>query len=144
MKEKMEQYGTVISIRNRKSEYEKTQKESMVCFATEAEAKRAVADIKYNYLQEGWEAEIYQRKKQTYTEPNIVRKGTDNNITEDLPRIEQNISNNKMTPSGEGRNSLAQDKKCYACSSSEHKIKECTKKRNILVKYKERGYAYSE
>ena len=24
------------------------------------------------------------------------RKGTDNNITEDSPRIEQNISNNKM------------------------------------------------
>ena len=35
-------------------------------------------------------------------------------------------------------------KKCYACNSSEHQIKECTKKRNILVKYKERGYTYSE
>ena len=62
MKE-IEQYGTVISIRNRKSEYEKTQKESMVCFATEAEAKRAMTDIKHNYLQEGWDAEIYQREK---------------------------------------------------------------------------------
>ena len=72
------------------------------------------------------------------------RKGTDNNITEDPPRIEQNISNNKMTQSGEGRDSLAQDKKCCACNSSEHQIKECTKKRNILVKYKERGYTYSE
>ena len=30
IKEKMEQYGTVISIRNKKSEYEKIQKESMV------------------------------------------------------------------------------------------------------------------
>ena len=54
MKEEMEQYRTVISIKNRKSEYEKTQKESTVCFATEAEAKRAIADIKYNDLQEGW------------------------------------------------------------------------------------------
>ena len=144
MKEKMEQYGTVISVRNRKSEYEKTQKKSMVCFATEAEAKRAMTDIKYNYLQEGWDAEIYQRKKQAYTEPNIVRKGTDNNITEDPPRIEQNISNNKMTQSDEGRDSLAQDKKCYAYNSSEHQIKECKKKRNILVKYKEGGYTYSE
>ena len=53
MKEEMEQYRTVISIKNRKSEYEKTQKESTVCVATEAEAKRAIADIKYNYLQEG-------------------------------------------------------------------------------------------
>ena len=42
----------------------------MVCFETEAEAKRAMIDIKYNYLQEKWDAEIYQRKKQTYTEPN--------------------------------------------------------------------------
>ena len=33
----------------------------MMCFVTEAEAKRAMADIKYNYLQEGWTAEIYQR-----------------------------------------------------------------------------------
>ena len=144
MKEKMEQYRTVISMRNRKSEHEKTKKECMVCFATEAETKRAMTDIKYNCLQEGWDAEIYQRKKQTYTEPNIVKKGTDNNITEDPPRIEQNISSNKMTPSDEGRNSLAQDKKCYACNSSEHQIKECTKKKNILVKYKVRGYTYSE
>ena len=42
----MEQYGTVISIRNRKSEYEKTQKESTVCFATEAEARRKMIDKK--------------------------------------------------------------------------------------------------
>ena len=76
MKEKMGQYGTVISIRNRKSEYEKTKKQSMVRFATEVEAKRAMTDIKYNYLQEGWDAEIYQRKKQTYTEPNIGRELT--------------------------------------------------------------------
>ena len=34
MKERMEQYETVISIKNRKSEYEKTRKESMVCFGT--------------------------------------------------------------------------------------------------------------
>ena len=46
MKEKMEQSGTVISIRNRKSEYEKTQKESMVCFATEAQAIRKIIDEK--------------------------------------------------------------------------------------------------
>ena len=40
----MEQYGTAISIRNsRKRKYEKMQKETMVCFATEAEAKRAMA-----------------------------------------------------------------------------------------------------
>ena len=52
MNEKIEQFGSVISIRNRKSEYEKTQKESMVCFAIEPETKRAVTDIKYNYLQE--------------------------------------------------------------------------------------------
>ena len=42
MKEKMEQYGTVISIRRRKREDKKTQKESMVCFSTESEAKRAM------------------------------------------------------------------------------------------------------
>ena len=53
MKEKMGQYGIVMSIRNRKTEYEKTQKESMVCFAKEIKAKRAMTDIKYNYLQEG-------------------------------------------------------------------------------------------
>ena len=52
IKEKMGQYGIVMSIRNRKTEYEKTQKESMVCFATEIKAKRAMTDIKYNYLQE--------------------------------------------------------------------------------------------
>ena len=63
MKEKMEQYGTVISIKNKKSQ-DDTQR-SMVCFTTEVEAKRAMTDIKYNYLQEGWDAEIYQRKKQT-------------------------------------------------------------------------------
>ena len=96
MKEKMEQYGTIISIRIRKSEYEKTQKQSLVCFSTEPEAKKVMTDIKYNCLQEGWDTEIYQRIKPTCTEPNIVRKGTDNNITEDPPRIEQNISNNKM------------------------------------------------
>ena len=72
------------------------------------------------------------------------RKGTDNNITEHPPRIEQSISKNKITQTGEGRKSLVQDKKCYACNSSEHQIKECTKKRNILVKYKERGYTYGE
>ena len=44
-RETKEKYGTVISIWNRKSEYEKTQKESTVCFATEAEAKRAMSDI---------------------------------------------------------------------------------------------------
>ena len=144
MKEKTDQYGTVISIRNKKSEYDKTQKESMVCFATEAEAKRAMTDIKYNYLQEGWHAEIYLRKKQAYIEPSKVRKRNDNNITDDQPRIGRNISNNKMAQSDEGKNSLAQGKKRYACNSSEHQIKESTKKRNILVKYKERGYTYSE
>ena len=56
-----------------------------------------MTDIRYNYLQEGWDTEIYQRIKETCTEPIIVRKGTDNNITEDPPRIEQNISNDKMT-----------------------------------------------
>ena len=114
IKEKMEQYRTVVSIRNRKSEYEKIQKESMICFATEAEVKRAMTDIMYNYLQKVLDTEIYQRKKQTYTEPNIVRKGTDNNILGDPPKIEQNISNNKMTQYDERKNSLAQDKKCYA------------------------------
>ena len=110
----------------------------MVCFA--AEAKRAMTDIKSKYLQEGCYAEIYQRKKQTYTKLNIVKKGTDKNLTKDTPRIKQNISNkSKMTQSDKGRNSLAQDKKCYACNSSEHQIKECSKKRNISVKYKERG-----
>ena len=49
-----------------------------------------------------------------------------------------------MAQSDEGKNSLAQGKKRYACNSSEHQIKESTKKRNILVKYKERGYTYSE
>ena len=34
MKERTEQYGTVISIKSKKRKYEKTQKESMVCFAT--------------------------------------------------------------------------------------------------------------
>ena len=116
IKEKTEQYGTVTSIRNKKSEYEKTQKESMVCFAREPEAKRAMIDIKYNYFQEGWHAEIYLRKKQTCTEPSIIRNRTDNNITEDQPRIERNISNNKIAQSDEGKNSLAQDKKCYACN----------------------------
>ena len=36
----MDQYETVISKRNRKSEYEKTQKESMICFATDSDAKK--------------------------------------------------------------------------------------------------------
>ena len=58
----MEQYGKVISIRNKKTEYEKTQKENMVYFAKKAEAKRAMAGIKHNYLQEEWNAEIYQKK----------------------------------------------------------------------------------
>ena len=49
-----------------------------------------------------------------------------------------------MAQSDQGKNSLAQDKKYYAFNSSEHQIKECTKKRNISVKYKERGYTYSE
>ena len=30
----------------------------MVCFATESEAKRAMTDIKHNYLCEGWDVEI--------------------------------------------------------------------------------------
>ena len=105
-----------ISIRNRKSEYEKIQKESMVCFAIEPETKRAVTDIKYNYLQEGWDVEMYQRNKQIYTEPTTFKKGTGNNITEDPPRTEQNISDNKITQSDEGKNSLAQDEKCYTCN----------------------------
>ena len=116
MNEKIEQFGSVISIRNRKSECEKTQKESMVCFAIEPETKRAVTDIKYNYLQERWDVKIYQRKKQIYTEASTLKKGTGNNITENPPRIEQNISDNKITQSDEGKNSLAQDKKCYACN----------------------------
>ena len=57
---------------------------------------------------------IRNRKSQTYTEPNIARSGTDNNITEHSPRIERNISNNKMTQGDEGRNSLSQGKKYYA------------------------------
>ena len=70
----------------------------------------------------------------------IVRKGTDDNSTEHPPTIEQNVSyKNKMTQSDEGRKSLAQDKTCYACNSTEHQIKECAKKRNVLVKYEERG-----
>ena len=52
MKEKMEQYGAGISVKNRKSEYEKTQKERMLCFTTESEAKRAMTDMKHNYLHE--------------------------------------------------------------------------------------------
>ena len=51
MKEKMKQYGTKRSIRNMKIKYEKTQKEST--------AKRAMTDIKYDYLYEGCDAEIY-------------------------------------------------------------------------------------
>ena len=63
-------------------------------------------------------------EKQTYAEPKIVRKGTDNNIKEDSPRIERNISNkNKIIQSDEGRKSSAQDKTCYACNSTEHKLK---------------------
>ena len=41
------------STREMKSEDENMQKESMVCFATETEAKRAMGDIKHNYLHEG-------------------------------------------------------------------------------------------
>ena len=65
----------------------------MVRFATEAQAKRTLSDIKRNYLHERWDAEIYQSKKQLYTEPNTVRKGTEYSSTEDPPRIEQNNSN---------------------------------------------------
>ena len=51
------------------------------------EAERAVTDIKFNYLQEGWDVEIYQGKKQTYIEPSTIKKASGNNITEDPPRI---------------------------------------------------------
>ena len=53
--------------------------------------KKVMANIKHNYLPEGWDAEMYQSKKQTFTEPNTVRKGIDNNNIEDPSRIEQNI-----------------------------------------------------
>ena len=39
---------------------------------------------------------------------------------------------------------LVQHKTKSASNYLKHQIKECTKKRNTLVKYKERGYTYSE
>ena len=45
-------------MRNRKSEYEKTQKESMVCFVTEAEASNG----RYKAQLPRWYAEIYHSK----------------------------------------------------------------------------------
>ena len=108
IKEKMEQYGTVISLRNRKSEYEKTHKGSMVSFKIESEGKRVVTDIKHNYLHEGWHAQIYQSEKWLHTELNIDKKGTDNNNTKDPPRIEKNISNkHRITQNDQERKSLA-------------------------------------
>ena len=80
------------------------------------------------------------QKKQRCTERNEVRRETDNNNSEDSPRVEQNISNqNKITQSDERRKSLTQNKTSFACNSTDHEIKKCTKKRNILVKHKERG-----
>ena len=56
MKEKMDQYGTVISIGNRKSEYEKAKRKySMFCNRGRSK-KSNVRHNKYNY-QEGWDAE---------------------------------------------------------------------------------------
>ena len=55
-------------------------------------------------------AEICQSEKQTYTKPNTVRKGTNNNNREDPPRTEENISNKiNITQIDQGRKSLAQD-----------------------------------
>ena len=79
---------------------------------------------------------MYANKKQTWAEPNTVRKRTDKNNIEVPPRLEQNILNkNKVIQSGEKRKCLEEDKKYYACSSTEYQIKECIKKRNMLVKY---------
>ena len=79
-KVKMEQYGIVRSIRNGKSKHEKIQKESMVCFATVSEAKRAMTDIEHNCtMKDGVQKFTRVKKKQKYTESNTVRRETDNN-----------------------------------------------------------------
>ena len=98
----------MISLRNRKSEYEKTHKGSTVSFKTESEGKRVVTDLKHNYLLEGWHAQIYQSEKWLHTELNIDKKGTDNNNTKVPPRIEKNISNkHRIAQSDQERKSLA-------------------------------------
>ena len=40
-----------------------------------------MTDIKHNYHHEGWDAEIYQSKGQTYTEPNTARNGREQILT---------------------------------------------------------------
>ena len=45
-KEQLEKCGTMTRLRNRKSEYEKTQKESMVCSTTQSEVETAMIDNK--------------------------------------------------------------------------------------------------
>ena len=94
-----------------------------VCFGTESKAKRATTDVTHNYLCEGYNVEIYQEWKQTYTKPNTVRKGTDNNNREHPPRTEQNISNKiNITQIDKGRKSLTQDKTCYGCIPQNKKL----------------------
>lgn len=100
-----------------------------------------MTDKKHNYLHNGWDIEIYQSIKQTYIQPNTVKKENGINNTEDLSRLEQSISKkSKITQRGERKKIFVQEKICYGCNFAEHQLKECTKNENILIKYKEREY----
>ena len=83
-KVKMEQYGIVRSIRNGKSKHEKIQKESMVCFATVSEAKRAMTDIEHNYTMKDGVQKFTRVKKKNKNIQNQTQLGGKLIITQEV------------------------------------------------------------
>ena len=80
LKEMMEEYGKVKSIKSRKSSYGSSFKESMICYNDEQEAETEIVEInKYR----GWTAELYQsyfQKQHSHKQNNIEQQdATENN-----------------------------------------------------------------
>ena len=80
LKEMMEEYGKVKSIKSRKSSYGSSFSES-ICYNDEQEAETAIVEInKYR----GWTAELYQsyfRKLHSHEQNNIQQQNATENNT---------------------------------------------------------------
>ena len=125
LKNIMAEYGKIKSLKVIHHQNGETENRAMICYETEMEAQRAIAEIN---RYKGWRAETYITNKVTISR-NQFKHRTDTSSRE--TETEEN-DREKTNQSG-----IKDERTCYACGTKGHKIKDCESKLNIFITFKE-------
>ena len=116
----MAEYGKIKSIKVFHHQYGGAENRAMICYETEMEAQRSIAEIN---RYKGWRAEKYKTNKATGTANKL--KGRTHISSRETETEEKDREKTNQTK-------IKDERTCYACGTKEHKSK-----LNIFITFKE-------